>query len=172
MRGLDYYTRTAFEWLTDRLGSQSAVCAGGRYDGLVEVIGGRPTPGVGWAMGLERLVELMTQAGRAPRDRAPHAYVVAVGEPAALAAVGLAERLRSAVPGLRLVAHCGGGGFKTQFKAADRSGARVALVLGDDEVAGRRAGMKPLRGDGEQRELEWDALPAALAALIETGPGA
>jgi histidyl-tRNA synthetase len=166
VRGLDYYSRTAFEWITDQLGAQSAVCAGGRYDGLVEVIGGRATPAVGWAMGIERVVELLEIAGTAAAPEAPHAYCVAVGEGSGEPMLALAERLRSALPGLRLTVHCGGGGFKAQFKAADRSGAQVALIMGEEELAARRIGVKPLREPGDQELVEWDALAPRLSALI------
>jgi histidyl-tRNA synthetase len=165
VRGLDYYTRTTFEWLTGALGAQGAVCAGGRYDGLVEQIGGRPVPAVGWAMGLERTVALMEQAGVAAPATAPHVYLVAVGAEAERAGVVLAERLRDAVPALRLTVHCGGGGFKAQLKAADRSGALAALILGENEVAARKAGLKSLRDDSPQRDVPWDELAEAVRPL-------
>ncbi|NEV61719.1 histidine--tRNA ligase [Thiorhodococcus minor] len=163
VRGLDYYNRTVFEWITDELGAQGTVCAGGRYDGLVAQLGGRPTPAVGFAMGLERLVELMQQDGQfaePPLD----AYFVAVGDKAQAATPRLTEQLRDAVPGLRLLAHCGGGSFKSQFKKADKSGARLALILGEDELARQVVGVKHLREDVEQRELEMEALAAYLRA--------
>jgi len=165
VRGLDYYSRTTFEWLTDELGAQGAVCAGGRYDGLIELMGGRPTPAVGWAMGMERTIALMEQTGvPAPRGE-PQVYLITVGEAAERAGAVLAERLRDEVPGLRLMLHAGGGGFKAQFRAADRSGAAMALILGDQEVTARRAGLKPLRGEAPQRDLTWDELPQSLRAL-------
>ena len=147
VRGLDYYNRTVFEWITDALGAQGTVCAGGRYDGLVAQLGGRPTPAVGFAMGLERLIELIDADGI---ETGPDAYLVAVGERAQGQALLLAERLREQIPTLRLLCHCGGGSFKSQFKKADRSGARVALVLGDDELDKGTIGVKPLRDNGEQ----------------------
>ena len=162
VRGLDYYSRTTFEWITDALGAQGAVCAGGRYDGLVELIGGRPAPAVGWAMGLDRAVALMEQgAVRAP-STTPQVYLVMVGEAAERAGPILAEQLRDALPGLRLTVHCGGGGFKAQFKAADRSGAALALILGDQEVAAQRAGVKALRDESAQRDVPWDELPEVI----------
>jgi histidyl-tRNA synthetase len=165
VRGLDYYSRTTFEWLTDELGAQGAVCAGGRYDGLVELMGGRPTPAVGWAMGMERTIALMEQTGvPAPRSE-PQVYLILVGEAAERAGPALAEQLRDQVPGLRLTLHAGGGGYKAQFRAADRSGAALALILGDQEVASRRAGLKPLRGEEPQRDLAWDELPQSLRTL-------
>lgn len=165
VRGLDYYNRTVFEWITDALGAQGTVCAGGRYDGLVEQLGGRPTPAVGFAMGLERLLELADTTAAELAD-APHAYLVAVGVGAEAAALHLAEDLRGQLPWLRLVCHCGGGSFKAQFKRADRSGARVALVLGDDELAQAQIGIKPLRGDGDQTQVAIDALAGALTAWL------
>jgi histidyl-tRNA synthetase len=165
VRGLDYYTRTVFEWTTARLGSQDAVCSGGRYDGLVEHLGGKPTPGIGFAMGVERLVALMEEEGVAAEQDGPQIYMVRVGEAAERAAFKLAERLRDELPGLRLQMDCSGGGFGNQLKRADKSGAQLALVLGDDEVAAGRVALKPLRG-GEQEQLTWDALPGRLKGLV------
>jgi histidyl-tRNA synthetase len=161
VRGLDYYNRTVFEWLTERLGAQGTVCAGGRYDGLVEQLGGRPTPAVGFAMGLERLVALL-EAGKPAAVPALDAYLVAMGERAQATALTLAERLRDEVPGLRLICHCGGGSFKSQFKKADRSGARYALVLGEGELERGVAGAKPLRAEGEQRDIPLEDLGVFL----------
>lgn len=169
VRGLDYYCRTAFEWVTDKLGAQGTVCGGGRYDGLVSQFGGKPTPGVGFAMGVERLVLLLETLGVVPAElkRPADIYVCAFGEPAELAALGLAEKLRDAVPGIRLLLNAGAGSFKSQFKKADKSGAQFALILGDDELAARVVGFKPLRGEGEQQNIAWEALPEHLAACIQ-----
>jgi len=166
VRGLDYYNRTVFEWVTDKLGSQGTVCAGGRYDGLVGQLGGKPTPGVGFAMGVERLVLLLETLELLPAElsRAADIYICAFGEPAELAALALAEQVRDAVPGIRLLVNAGAGSFKSQFKKADKSGARYALILGDDELAGRVVGCKPLRDDSEQQSVAWDALAEHLAA--------
>ncbi|MGU1863441.1 histidine--tRNA ligase [Pseudomonas aeruginosa] len=168
VRGLDYYCRTAFEWVTDKLGAQGTVCGGGRYDGLVSQFGGKPTPGVGFAMGVERLVLLLEALGVIPAElnRPADLYVCAFGEPAELAALTLAEQLRSAIPGIRLLVNAGAGSFKSQFKKADKSGARFALILGEDEVANRVVGFKPLRDEGEQQSIAWDALPEHLAACL------
>jgi len=168
VRGLDYYGRTVFEWVTDKLGSQGTVCAGGRYDGLVSQFGGKPTPGVGFAMGIERLVLLLETLELVPvsLNQPAHAFICAFGEAAELAALGLAERLRDALPGLRLLVNAGGGSFKSQFKKADKSGARFALILGDDELGARVVGCKPLRDDSEQQSIAWDALPERLAACL------
>lgn len=166
VRGLDYYNRTVFEWVTDKLGAQGTVCAGGRYDGLVSMLGGKATPGVGFAMGVERLVLLLETLQLLPADlnRAADVYICAFGEAAELAALALVERLRDELPGLRLLLNSGGGSFKSQFKKADKSGARYALILGDDELAGRVVGCKPLRDDSEQQSVAWDALAEHLAA--------
>lgn len=166
VRGLDYYNRTVFEWVTDKLGAQGTVCAGGRYDGLVAQLGGKATPGVGFAMGVERLVLLLETLDLLPAElnRAADVYVCAFGEAAELAALTLTERLRDELPGLRLLLNSGGGSFKSQFKKADKSGARYALILGDDELAGRVVGCKPLRDDSEQQSVAWDALAEHLAA--------
>jgi histidyl-tRNA synthetase len=169
VRGLDYYGKTVFEWTTDRLGAQGTVCAGGRYDGLVEQLGGKPTPAVGFAMGVERLCLLLETLQVIPVDIAPqpHVYTVAAGAAAEREALLLGERLRSALPGLRLVTHCGGGGFKSQFKRADKSGATIALVLGDDEVAQRLVNVKWLRDDARpQQALPVDDLAAFLAGEL------
>ena len=164
VRGLDYYSRTVFEWVTDRLGAQAAVCSGGRYDGLVEQLGGRPTPAIGWALGMERLVELVQD--RAPPAPGPHAYLVPVGAAAQTAALALAEWLRDGVDGLRLLTHCGEGSLKTAMKKADKSGAGLALIIGDTELAAGQVLVKPLRTGGEQFALEHDALRARLMECI------
>ncbi len=156
VRGLDYYNYTVFEWVTDRLGAQGTVCAGGRYDGLVAQLGGKPAPACGFAMGVERLLALLTEMTAAPPATGPDVYVVNVGESAARFAVPVAETLRDA--GLKAVLHCGGGSFKAQMKKADASGARYAVIIGDDEAAAGEASVKPLRVEGEQRRV-------ALAAL-------
>ena len=166
VRGLDYYSRTVFEWVTDRLGAQGTVCAGGRYDGLVDYLGGKATPAVGFAVGLERLIALLVELGVPPQAAAAHAYLVLVGERAQGQGMVLAERLRDAVPGLRLQVNCGGGSFKSQFKRADRSGASWALVVGDDELDNGRIGMKPLRGEAPQESLSEAEVITRLSALV------
>ena len=166
VRGLDYYNRTVFEWITTDLGAQGTVCAGGRYDGLVEQIGGRPTPAVGFAMGIERLMALILDRGLLPYNSQADVYLVAVGETARRPAMMLAERLRDALPTLKVQLNAGGGSFKSQFKRADRSGAAYALVLGEEEVAARQVGIKPLRGQGEQETVGWDELADHLQSLF------
>ncbi|BCX89483.1 histidyl-tRNA synthetase [Methylomarinovum tepidoasis] len=152
VRGLDYYGLTVFEWVTSELGAQGTVCAGGRYDTLVEQLGGRPTPAVGFALGMERLLALL-EGSQLARKEAPHFYLVRVGAAAERASTVLAETLRRRFPGLRLIVHCGGGSFKSQFKKADKSGARYALIVGDEEAAAGKVALKPLRETGEQRIL-------------------
>jgi histidyl-tRNA synthetase len=167
VRGLDYYNRTVFEWITDALGAQGTVCAGGRYDGLVAQLGGKPTPAAGFAMGLERLVLLLQETGTAPEQPSQaDLYLVAVGELAERAGHALGERLRDEIPGCRLVVHTGGGSFKSQMKKADRSGARIALILGEQEVETDVVGVKPLRGGGEQRSVPREQLAGALIAIL------
>ena len=168
VRGLDYYGKTVFEWTTDRLGSQGTVCAGGRYDGLVEQLGGKPTPAVGFAMGIERLVLLIETLDKVPAElaRQVDVYLAAFGEAAELAALKLSEQLRDAVPGLRLAVNAGGGSFKSQLKKADKSGALFALILGEDELNQQVVGVKPLRGDAAQQTVAWDALAAHLATCL------
>jgi histidyl-tRNA synthetase len=166
VRGLDYYGRTVFEWVTDQLGAQGTVCAGGRYDVLVEQLGGRTTPAVGFAMGIERLIALLESQHVSLPDKAPHVYIVAVGEQAQRHGLLLSEQLRDSVPALRIMTHCGGGSFKSQFKKADRSGAHFALVLGDEELEQGRAGLKALREQTDQETVEFTALPDRLAEII------
>ena len=153
VRGLDYYSQTVFEWITTRLGAQGTVCAGGRYDGLVELQGGKPWPGVGFAMGQERLVELMREEAK-QAVQAPHAYLVMMGDEAAAAGLRLAEELRSALPALRIESNLGGGSFKAQFKRADRSGAELAVILGEEELQRGTVSLKSLREDIGQQSVE------------------
>ena len=168
VRGLDYYSQTVFEWVTDTLGAQGTICAGGRYDGLIEQLGGQRTPGVGFAMGMERLVTMLAARGTTGADQAPDAYLILVGEAAQQQGLALAEQLRDQLPGLRLRMHCGGGGFKAQFRRADHSGARFALILGEDEARSGSIALKPLReAQGEQRSLLQNQLAAHLRALLD-----
>jgi len=168
VRGLDYYGKTVFEWITDSLGAQGTVCAGGRYDGLVEQLGGKPTVAVGFALGLERLILLLETLGLVPDYVNSNAdvYVTAMGDGAVAAALVLAEKLRAALPDRVIVSHCGGGSFKSQMKKADRSGAKYAVILGENEVANGTAGLKPLRADVAQSEVAQDELAAALAKVL------
>ncbi len=170
-RGLDYYNRTVFEWVTDALGSQGAVCAGGRYDGLVEKLGGRSTPAIGWAMGVERLVGLFEECGGVAPDLSPDIYVVAVGDAALARGFEVAEMLREAIDGISVELNLGGGSFKSQLKRADRSGAEYAVVLGDDEVAEDRAGLKPLRTDEDQIQVRTEQVAQELSGRLIRNTG-
>jgi histidyl-tRNA synthetase len=163
VRGLDYYTKTVFEWVTDQLGSQSTICAGGRYDGLVEQLGGKPTPAVGFSMGLERLILLMQQNNDNHHiDTRLQAYFITDGENAFKAALKLANYLRNKVVGLRLTLHCGGGNLKNQFKKADKSGAQYAIILGEHELKTHSVSLKNLREDLPQQTLYQDELAEYL----------
>ncbi len=167
VRGLDYYNLTVFEWITDKLGAQGTVCAGGRYDGLFEQIGGKPTPAVGFAAGMERLIALWQDAGRVPAPRGPEAYLIHQGEGALETALLAAQALRAA--GHAVVQHAGGGSFKSQMKKADGSGALIALIVGEDEVRAGELTLKYLRRDAPQQKIRRDELVAAFgSALKET----
>jgi histidyl-tRNA synthetase len=166
VRGLDYYNRTVFEWVTTELGAQGTVCAGGRYDGLVEQIGGKATPAVGFAMGIERLTALLMDHNKVPILAQPDVYVVLVGENVQRPGFVIAEMVREALPHINVQMNCGGGSFKSQFKKADRSGARYALVLGDQEVSDQVVAIKPLREKTEQSMVSWDDLAVHLAQLM------
>ena len=168
VRGLDYYNLTVFEWVTDQLGAQGTVCAGGRYDGLVEQLGGKPTPGCGFAMGVERLLTLWQDQGNRHEVPAPDAYLVHQGEAAGRFAFQVAERMRDA--GFSIHLHCGGGSFKSQMKKADASGAAVSLIIGDDEAAAQRVSIKQLRVGFEsvtaQQRVSFDQLADQLGDIL------
>ena len=169
VRGLDYYSRTVFEWVTDALGSQDALCSGGRYDGLVPQLGGEPTPAIGCALGVERVVALLAQGGALPAAAAPAVYLIAAGERAQRAAPRLAEALRDALPGRGVIQNLGGGNFAAQFRRADKSGAQLAIVLGDAEIDRGVAAVKPLRREGGQSECPIADLPARIATFVQEG---
>ncbi|WP_412480721.1 histidine--tRNA ligase [Azonexus sp. IMCC34839] len=165
VRGLDYYNLTVFEWVTDKLGAQGTVCAGGRYDGLVEQLGGKSTPACGFAMGVERLVALIRESGGEPAAPAPDVYLVHQGDDASRLAFRVAEGLRD--QGIDVLLHCGGGSFKSQMKKADASGATFAVIIGDDEAATGEAQLKPLReGSGEQKKMKVDGLAEAIIGQL------
>ncbi len=166
VRGLDYYSRTVFEWVSDGLGAQSSVCAGGRYDGLVAQLGGAPTPGIGWAMGQERIVMLLQKLGLTGSVELPQLYMVVAGAGAEPQAFKLAESLRDAWPQLRLQYNLGGGNFKSQFKRADKSGAAYALVLGEDEMARGVVAIKDLRAGRAQEECEFARASERIGVLL------
>lgn len=167
VRGLDYYNRTVFEWVTTSLGAQGTICAGGRYDGLVEQLGGKATPGFGFALGIERLVLMLTSLEKVANIRQQvDAYVVILGDDASIQANALAEQWRDKVPGIRLQCHCGGGNMKKQLKRADKSGAQIALILGDNEIAEQSVMVKYLRGQQEQQNVAFEKIPTLLSDLI------
>ncbi|MGA0099642.1 MAG: histidine--tRNA ligase [Steroidobacteraceae bacterium] len=169
VRGLDYYTRTVFEWTTDALGAQDAVCGGGRYDGLVSQLGGEPTPAIGWGMGIERVVELMRASGAPAIGDAPAVYLVLAGERAEAQGLALAEGWRDSLGEVGLAVNLGGGSFKSQLKRADRSGARYAVIMGDEEAGRGVVAIKSLRGDGTQQECLQAEVPARLRTLLGEG---
>ncbi len=166
VRGLDYYGKTAFEWVTDKLGSQATVCAGGRYDGLVEQLGGKPTPAVGFGLGLERLVLLLQTLDVIPQglDQQADIYLVVAGD-YANEALAFAEHLRDQLPFVRLMTHCGGGSIKSQMKKADKSGADIALILGEDEIREGKVTLKYLREEAQQQTLLQSEAVAFLQSL-------
>jgi len=166
VRGLDYYSKTVFEWVTDRLGAQGTVCAGGRFDGLIEQLGARATPAMGFALGLERLVALLEDR-LLPDMSLPHAYLLLAGQEAEQQGRVLAEQLRDTLPQLRLVVNCGGGGFKSQMKRADKSGARIALILGESEINNQQISIKNLRQEQDQQVIALTALPAFLSQALQ-----
>jgi histidyl-tRNA synthetase len=168
VRGLDYYGKTVFEWITDSLGAQGTVCAGGRYDGLVEQLGGKPTVAVGFAMGLERLILLLETLDLIPESVNGDAdvYVTAMGDSTMATALSVAESLRSALPGRVVISHCGGGSFKSQMKKADKSGASYAVILGENEVSSGTVGLKPLRSNEDQRDISMTELAAVLKGML------
>ncbi|MDB5987595.1 MAG: histidine--tRNA ligase [Nevskia sp.] len=166
VRGLDYYTRTVFEWTTDQLGAQDAVCAGGRYDGLVAHLGGAPTPGIGFAIGMERLIALIGLQQAVVPEHGPQVYFCRFGAQAEAAAAALAEQLRDQLPSLRLLLNAGGGKLGAQLKRADACGARYALILGDDEAATQTVQVKSLRGEGEPVSIGWPELSQHLAQRV------
>ena len=165
VRGLDYYNLTVFEWVTDKLGAQGTVCAGGRYDGLVGQLGGKPTPACGFAMGVERLIALIKESGGEPAAPAPDVYLVHQGDEASRLAFRVAEGLRD--QGINVLQHCGGGSFKSQMKKADGSGATFAVIIGDDEASTGEAQLKPLREEGSaQLKLKIDDLAEAIIGQL------
>ncbi|WP_317931600.1 histidine--tRNA ligase [Halioxenophilus sp. WMMB6] len=168
VRGLDYYNKTVFEWVTTHLGAQGTVCAGGRYDGLTAQLGGRQVPAVGFGMGVERLVLLLQELNLVPAglERSADVYLAAVGD-VQLKALQLAEQVRAELPGVRIVTHCGGGSFKSQLKKADKSGASIALILGENEALSGQIAVKPLRTDAEQETIAQSELCGKLAALLK-----
>ena len=167
VRGLDYYNLTVFEWVTTALGAQGTVCGGGRYDGLVEELGGTATPAVGFGMGLERLMLLLVTLGKVKAKPGVDVYIVGSGENSSKEQAMTALKLREALPGVRIMNHCGGGNFKRQFKRADKVGAKVAVVLGEAEIASGTLGIKDLRNEGSQQEYDFAGAVAAILKLLQ-----
>ena len=168
VRGLDYYGKTVFEWITDSLGAQGTVCAGGRYDGLVEQLGGRATPAVGFAMGVERLILMLETLSLVPDSVNDNAdvYITAMGEHAVATAMSIGHTLRASFPDRVIVTHCGGGSFKSQMKKADRSGAQVAIILGENEIEAGTVSVKALRSDQPQQTVNQAELAETLIAML------
>ena len=168
VRGLDYYCKTVFEWVTDKLGAQGTVCGGGRYDGMIEQLGGKATPAVGWAMGVERMILLLQEMQQEPAGIGQQAdvYLAHMGDAATVRTMQLAEQLRTDISGLRLLWHCGGGSLKNQMKKADRCGAKLVLIMGEDELVQGEIQIKPLQGQGEQQSISLDQVSAHVAELI------
>ena len=169
VRGLDYYCRTVFEWVTTELGTQGTICAGGRYDGLVEQLGGKPTTGLGFAMGLERILLLMEEQSIEVPALSPHIYMVMQGEAAETSGLTLSEALRNQLPELRIMNNCAAGSFKAQMKRANKSGAEYAIILGDNELSEGIVTIKPLRNQGEQRQVSRDDLVEQLTKTAFDG---
>ena len=166
VRGLDYYGKTVFEWVTDKLGAQGTICAGGRYDGLVSHLGGKPTPAVGFAIGLERLALLVEQLDlESEIDSTMDVYIMPLVPGAVAEAAALGEELRSKLPQLKVLNHCGGGSVKSQMKKADKSGARWALIIGDEEIQQNKIILKSLRSQEPQLNMTWDEIVSKLQSL-------
>ena len=166
VRGLDYYSHTVFEWVTDTLGSQGTVCAGGRYDGLIEQLGGKPGHAAGFAMGCERLVAMLQDQGRAESEQPCDVYLAMRGDNSSAIASRIGEGLRDTIPGLKLTLHAGAGSFKSQMRKADKSGARVVLILGESEIESGNIALKHLREDKPQLEIAQSEIAAQLVNFI------
>jgi len=168
VRGLDYYTNTVFEWVTTSLGAQGTVCAGGHYDNMVEQLGGKAIPAIGFSMGMERVLEVLQQvATNIPDVRTPQIYLIAVGEQAMLQAVSVAEKLRNDCPWMKLIVNCGGGSYKSQFKRADKSGAKLAIIIGEEEAVQQQVAVKFLRREKQQVSLSQDDLAAFITQEVQ-----
>ena len=167
VRGLDYYNKTVFEWITDDMGAQGAVCSGGRYDGLIEKLGGRSTPAIGWAMGIERLVSLYELENKRIENLKPYFYLVTDGNPALLKGFELAEEIRNNFPKNAIQMNMGAGSFKSQLKRADKSQAIYAIIIGEEEIENNTIGLKPLRAKGDQVEIHFDNIISEIKCIVE-----
>ena len=166
VRGLDYYTDTVFEWTTNLLGAQNAICGGGRYDGLVELLGGGPIPGAGFAMGLERLVEVLRQSDYSVGLARPQVYICTLGSDAEVEGLNLAQELRA--EGIRTTVHCGGGKLSQQLKNADRASAVLGVIIGADEITSRTAIVKSLRTDAEQQSIVRSKIVETIQGMLHS----
>jgi len=164
VRGLDYYSKTVFEWVTDELGAQGTICAGGRYDGLVEQLGGKATPAIGFALGVERILSLLEEQQEQVADPV-EVYFLLLGEACEVKGLQLAEVIREHYPEMRMVTHCGGGSFKSQMKKADKSGARIALILAEDELSNEQLTLKYLREKKDQVTVKFEDIVTSLADI-------
>lgn len=165
VRGLDYYCKTVFEWVTDELGAQGTICAGGRYDGLVEQLGGKATPAIGFALGMERILALLESQQKQPLQTVD-VYMILIGAASEIRGLQISENIRDAVPGVKMITHCGGGSVKSQMKKADKSGAAIALIIAEDELENEQVTVKYLRENKEQVTVSVDELTAFITKIV------
>jgi histidyl-tRNA synthetase len=165
VRGLDYYCKTVFEWVTDELGAQGTICAGGRYDGLVEQLGGKPTPAIGFALGMERILALLESQQQRPLQTVD-IYMILIGAASEIKGMQISENIRDALPGVKMITHCGGGSVKSQMKKADKSGAGIALIIAEDELENEQVTVKYLRENKEQVTVSVDELAAFITKIV------
>jgi histidyl-tRNA synthetase len=165
VRGLDYYCKTVFEWVTDELGAQGTICAGGRYDGLVEQLGGKATPAIGFALGMERILALLESQQKQPLQTVD-IYMILIGAASEIKGLQISENIRDAVPGVKMITHCGGGSLKSQMKKADKSGAGIALIIAEDELENEQVTVKYLREKKEQETVSVDQLAAFITKIV------
>jgi histidyl-tRNA synthetase len=165
VRGLDYYCKTVFEWVTDELGAQGTICAGGRYDGLVEQLGGKATPAIGFALGMERILALLESQQQKPLQTVD-IYMILIGAASEIKGLQISENIRDAVPGVKMITHCGGGSLKSQMKKADKSGAGIALIIAEDELENEQVTVKYLREKKEQETVSVDQLAAFITKIV------
>jgi histidyl-tRNA synthetase len=165
VRGLDYYCKTVFEWVTDELGAQGTICAGGRYDGLVEQLGGKPTPAIGFALGMERILALLESQQQQPLQTVD-IYMILIGAASEIRGMQISENIRDTLPGVKMITHCGGGSVKSQMKKADKSGAGIALIIAEDELENEQVTVKYLRENKEQVTVSIDELAAFITKIV------
>ena len=165
VRGLDYYCKTVFEWVTDELGAQGTICAGGRYDGLVEQLGGKATPAIGFALGMERILALLESQQQQPTQTVD-IYMILIGADSEVKGLQIAENIRDALPGVKMITHCGGGSVKSQMKKADKSGAAIALIIAEEELENEQVTVKYLRENKEQMTVSIDQLATFISKIV------